>query len=200
LNESAMSKRAHDGAESEAKVARRAGPLETLPAELIELFAAYSGPQGYAALAQTCRWMEAFLHEPARQRRLLDAYTTKVRAPCIAPRRAGGPWTLATITRHVLPTKRSHGPEEMCAYPSDRIMQRRHWCNGCLHGLSEYWRKDGSLRWVCEYHCNEPIRFESFDADGTRHQWPIVFDKTGAAEPLVCELWEEKFIELPDDV
>lgn len=194
-----MPKRAHDGAESEAKVVRRPGVLETLPLELVELFAVYAGPQACMTLAQTCRWIEAFLSEPARRRRILEAHTTKVRIPCIGRRQKAVPWRSATITRHLLPWGCNHGVEEMHDQQGGALMRRRHWNNGYLHGLSEYWRKDGSLRWVAEWHYGEPVRFETIDIDGTRHHWPIEIDRFGCSGILTCEWWDERFIENPVD-
>lgn len=175
-----MPKRAHDGAESTAKVARRTGVLESLPTELIELFAVYSGAQACAALAQTCRWLAAFLHEPARRRRLEDAHTTRSSMNCLVPRKSAA-WHRATSTWHVLPSGIRHGVEEVRSRANGELMQQWQWNNGWWHGKSKYWRKDGSLRWICEWNRGEPIRVETFNKDGTRHSQQVTFDKYGTA-------------------
>ena len=175
-----MLKRAHDGARSAAKVARRTGVLESLPTELIELFAVYSGAQACAALAQTCRWMAVFLRDPARRRRLEDAHTTKAGMDCLVPRKSGT-WRSATSTWRVLPSGIRHGVEEVRDRVSGELMQQRQWNNGWWHGTSKIWRKDGSLRWICKWNRGKLIRLETFNKDGTRHYQTFMIDKYGSA-------------------
>lgn len=191
-----MPKRAHDGAESETKIARRTGPLETLPVELIELFAAYAGAQACAALAQTCRWMNAFLHEPARSKRLLDAHTTKKCISCLVTYCSTESRARALITRRLLPSGRRHGPEEIRLQDGDRLLRQYHSNNGFLHGTMEAWQLEHPTHWVCEWHKNKPVRAELInDTDGTRRELPITYDKYGCSS-LPFELWASEMVDM----
>lgn len=208
-----MPKRTHDGAESAAKVARRTGVLESLPTELIEMLATYSGAQACTALAQTCRWMAAFLHEPARRRRLEDAHTSE-RHTEVSLYSKTMRAKIAVVTSRWLPSGYRHGVEELREAPSGYrygiddlrnappglLRYRERWNNGFPHGRCEYWRKDGSLHWVYHWQHGRPVRFQYTENDGTEtlHEGSISYGPHGSWHSLRFETWKRMRISLAE--